>query len=113
MFSPDRIDEVYLDRLLAKCAEHLSLLAAPSMLDRIYDFDRTPSAQLIDVAQRSGARCRARRARMSGTAGPATVLAQADEVVITATPELANLRNAKNLVDTLTQAAAERSRRRA
>jgi len=30
-----------------------------------------------------------------------TTLARADDVVITATPELANLRNAKNLVDTL------------
>ena len=39
--------------------------------------------------------------RMSGTAGPRTTLTRADEVVITATPELANLRNTKNLVDTL------------
>ena len=29
VFAPERIDEVYLDRLLAQCAEHLSLLAAP------------------------------------------------------------------------------------
>src|SRR5690606_23961992 len=28
VFSPERIDEVYLDRLLAQCAERLSLLAA-------------------------------------------------------------------------------------
>ena len=38
---------------------------------------------------------------MSGAAGRRTTLTQADEVVITATPELANLRNAKNLVDML------------
>ena len=38
VFSPERVDEVYLDRLLAKCSEHLSLLAAPSTLDRVYDF---------------------------------------------------------------------------
>jgi pilus assembly protein CpaE len=43
VFSSDRIDEVYLDRLLASCAEHLSLLAAPSMLDKVYDFDPMPS----------------------------------------------------------------------
>src|SRR5690606_25441194 len=29
--SPERIDEVHLDRLLAQCAERLSLLAAPAM----------------------------------------------------------------------------------
>ncbi len=42
-----------LDRLLAKCAEHLSLLAAPSTLDRIYDFDKNAFAQILDSAQRS------------------------------------------------------------
>lgn len=100
LFSTDRIDEVYLDRLLATCAEHLSLLAAPSMLDKVYDFDPEAFTQLVDVAQRTA---------------PAVVLdvphvwngwtrrtlENADEVVIVATPELANLRNAKNMIDTL------------
>jgi pilus assembly protein CpaE len=40
VFSSDRLDEVYLDRCWRSCAEHLSLLAAPSMLDKVYDFDR-------------------------------------------------------------------------
>ena len=53
VFSPERIDEVYLDRLLAQCAEHLSLLAAPSTLDRVYDFDPDAFQQIIDTAQRS------------------------------------------------------------
>ena len=53
VFSPERIDEVYLDRLLAQCAEHLSLLAAPSTLDRVYDFDPDAFPQIIDTAQRS------------------------------------------------------------
>src|SRR5579863_2614766 len=30
VFSPDRIDTAFVDRLLAKCTEHLSLLAAPA-----------------------------------------------------------------------------------
>jgi pilus assembly protein CpaE len=100
VFAPERIDEVYLDRLLAQCAERLSLLAAPSTLDRVYDFDPEAFSQLIETAQRSA---------------PVVILdiphiwcgwskmtlTQADEVVITATPELANLRNTKNIVDTL------------
>ncbi|TIW64393.1 MAG: CtpF protein, partial [Mesorhizobium sp.] len=53
VFSPERVDEVYLDRLLAQCAEHLSLLAAPSTLERVYDFDPDAFSQLIDTAQRS------------------------------------------------------------
>ena len=40
VYSPDRLDEVFLDRLLSKCSEHLSLLAAPAMLDRTYELSR-------------------------------------------------------------------------
>src|SRR5580693_5156956 len=35
VFSPDRIDTAFVDRLLAKCTDHLSLLAAPATLDRV------------------------------------------------------------------------------
>ena len=38
VFSPDRIDTNFVDRLLSKCTDHLSLLAAPATLDRVYDF---------------------------------------------------------------------------
>ncbi len=100
VFSPERIDETYLDRLLAQCAENLSLLAAPSTLDRIYDFDPDAFTQIIDVAQRSAPIVVLDVPHVwSGWAK--TTLMQADEIVITATPELANLRNAKNLVDML------------
>ncbi len=100
VFSPERIDETYLDRLLAQCAENLSLLAAPSTLDRIYDFDPDAFTQIIDVAQRSAPAVVLDVPHVwSGWAK--TTLTQADEIVITATPELANLRNAKNLVDML------------
>jgi len=100
VFAPDRIDEVYLDRLLAQCAEHLSLLAAPSTLDRVYDFDPEAFSQIIDTAQRTAPIVVLDVPHM-WTGWSRSVLSQADEVVITATPELANLRNAKNLVDML------------
>jgi len=62
VFSPDRVDDILLDRLLAKCAEHLSLLAAPSNLDRIYDFDANAFSGVLEVAQRKIGRasCRER-----------------------------------------------------
>jgi pilus assembly protein CpaE len=100
LFAPERIDEVYLDRLLAQCAEHLSLLAAPSTLDRVYDFDTDAFAQIIDIAQRS-APLLVLDVPHVWNGWTRTTLTHADEVVITATPELANLRNTKNLVDTL------------
>lgn len=100
VFSPERVDEVYLDRLLAQCAERLSLLAAPSTLERTYDFESDAFAQLIDTAQRSAPLLILDVPHL-WTGWTKTTLMQADEVVITATPELANLRNTKNMVDTL------------
>ncbi|MEQ1937664.1 CpaE family protein [Mesorhizobium sp. CN5-321] len=100
VFAPERIDEVYLDRLLAQCAEHLSLLAAPSTLDRVYDFDSEAFTQIIDTAQRS-APMLVLDVPHIWSGWSKTVLMKADDVVITVTPELANLRNAKNLVDML------------
>ena len=100
VFSPERIDEVYLDRLLATCAEHLSLLAAPSTLDRVYDFDPEAFAPIIETAQRAAPMLILDVPHLWSGWSKNTLM-RADDVVITATPELANLRNAKNLVDML------------
>ncbi|SFN80812.1 pilus assembly protein CpaE [Mesorhizobium sp. NFR06] len=100
VFSPERVDEVYLDRLLAQCAEHLSLLAAPSTLERVYDFDPEAFAQVIETAQRS-APLLVLDVPHVWSGWTKSTLIKADEIVITATPELANLRNTKNLVDML------------
>jgi pilus assembly protein CpaE len=98
VFSPERIDEVYLDRLLAQCSEHLSLLAAPSTLERVYDFDADAFTQIIDTAQRSAPLLVLDLPHV-WSGWTKNTLMKADEVVITATPELANLRNTKNLID--------------
>ena len=100
VFSPERIDEVYLDRLLAQCAEHLSLLAAPSTLERVYDFEPEAFSHIIDTAQRSAPMLvlDVTHIRIGWSKN---TLIKADEIVITATPELANLRNTKNMVDML------------
>ncbi|ODT31303.1 MAG: CtpF protein [Kaistia sp. SCN 65-12] len=100
VFSPERIDEVYLDRLLAQCAENLSLLAAPSTLDRVYDFDAEAFSHIIETAQRS-APMLVLDVPHAWTGWTKNTLTKADDVIITATPELANLRNAKNMVDML------------
>lgn len=100
VFSPDRLDEVFLDRLLTKCSEHLSLLAAPSLLDRGYDFDRGAFQPLLEILQRS-APVAVLDIPHVWSDWTQTVLAEADEVVITAVPDLANLRNTKNLLDAL------------
>lgn len=102
VFSSDRIDDTFLDRLLAKCSDHLSLLAAPSTLDREYDFSASDFNQLIEVAQRSTPNVIVDLPH-AWTGWTREVLANADKVIITATPDLASLRNSKNLVDTLNE----------
>lgn len=100
VFAPERLDEVFLDRLLTKCSEHLSLLAAPSMLDRAYDFDRNAFHPVIEVLQRS-VPVTVLDLPHQWSEWTRAVISEADEVVITAVPDLANLRNTKNLIDAL------------
>src|SRR6478735_5741694 len=49
VFSPDRVDTAFLDRLLSKCTDHLSLLAAPATLDRVYDFGAEAFDSIFDT----------------------------------------------------------------
>lgn len=100
VYSPDRMDDILLDRLLAKCADHLNLLAAPSTLDRTYDFTQDAFNGVLEVAQRSSPMV-VLDLPHQWTAWTRHILSIADEVVITASPELANLRNTKNLLDKL------------
>jgi pilus assembly protein CpaE len=100
--APERLDDNFLDRLLAKCSDHLSLLAAPATLDRTYDFDEGAFEQVIDIAQ-SGVPAVVLDLPHAWNAWVKKTLFSADEVVLTVEPDLANLRNAKNMVDLLRQ----------
>ncbi|MBN9010924.1 MAG: CtpF protein, partial [Rhizobiales bacterium] len=100
--SQDRLDDIFLDRLLARCSDHLSLLAAPATLDRTCDFDEGAFTQIIDVAQ-GGVPAVILDLPHVWTAWMKRTLLAADEVVLTVEPDLANLRNAKNMVDLLRQ----------
>lgn len=100
VFAQDKMDAVMLDRLMSKAANHINLLAAPATLDRTYDLGERSFEQIIELSQRHV---------------PAVVLdiphvwtdwvrhtlGVIDEVVIVAEPDLANLRNAKNLADVI------------
>lgn len=102
LMSPERLDEVLLDRLLTKCSDHLSIFAAPVLLDREYDISVDGCDQVIDVV-RQNVPYVAVDLPHAWTGWVKSVLLQADEVVITAVPDLANLRNAKGIIDLLSQ----------
>jgi pilus assembly protein CpaE len=101
--SPERLDEVLLDRLLTKCSEHLSIFAAPVVLDRDYEITAEGCGQVIDVVRQHVPYVAADLPH-SWAPWTKSLLLQADEIIITAVPDLANLRNAKSIIDLLAQA---------
>jgi pilus assembly protein CpaE len=100
VFSPDRIDTAFVDRLLSKCTDHLSLLAAPATLDRVYDFSTEAFDSICD-ALRATVPCTVLDLPHQWTGWTRRTLIAADDILIVAGPDLANLRNAKNLMDLL------------
>ena len=100
VFSPDRVDNAFIDRLLAKCTDHLSLLAAPATLERVYDFGADAFEAIFD-ALRATIPCVVLDVPHQWTAWTKRTLVSADDILIVAAPDLANLRNAKNLYDLL------------
>jgi pilus assembly protein CpaE len=98
-----RLDELLLDRLLVSCSDRLSLLAAPAVLGKGYDFDEAAFEQMLDIARAHAPNVILDVPHM-WTAWTRRTLVSADEVVIVAEPDLANLRNAKSLVELLVQA---------
>jgi pilus assembly protein CpaE len=100
VFSPDRIDTAFVDRLLAKCTDHLSLLAAPATLDRVYDFGADAFDSIFD-SLRVTVPCVVLDVPHQWTGWSKQALSSADDILIVASPDLANLRNAKNIYDFL------------
>lgn len=95
-----RLDDVLLERLLTKCEDNLSVLTAPATLVRSYDMGESSFVPVIDLAQ-SNAPFVVLDVPHIWTSWAMKTLLDADEVVITAVPDLVSLRNAKNLVDLL------------
>src|SRR5471032_1075754 len=100
VFSPDRVDTAFVDRLLSKCTDHLSLLAAPATLDRVYDFGAEAFDSILD-SLRSSIPCVVLDVPHIWSGWTKRLLVSADDILVVAGPDLANLRNAKNMVDLL------------
>src|SRR5262245_53811750 len=84
VFSPDRVDHAFVDRLLSKATEHLSLLAAPATLERAYDFGTEAFDSIFD-ALRSSMPCVVLDVPHQWNDWTRHTLVSADEILIVAT----------------------------
>lgn len=98
VFAPERLDSNMLDRLLSRCSDNLTLLAAPAVLDRTLDLPEEAFDQLLDLL-RASVPCVVLDVPHVWSGWVRRALIGADEIVVVAAPELASLRNAKNLID--------------
>ena len=97
---PERVDATLMDRLLTKLGDKLSLLSGPGGVDRDATVDGNAIETILNVVRHSVPNVIVDVPNM-WTPWIRHTLLHADEVVITATPELASLRNTKNLIDLL------------
>jgi pilus assembly protein CpaE len=103
VFSAERLDTTVMERLLAKCTDHLSLLAAPATLDRVYDFGAEAFDAIFDTL-RLTTPCIVLDVPHQWSAWTRRILVGADDILIVAEPDLANLRNTKNMLNILKSA---------
>jgi pilus assembly protein CpaE len=100
VFSPDRLDTSFVERLLAKCTDRLSLLAAPASLDRVYDLGAEAFDSIFDT-MRMTTPCIVLDVPHQWSGWTKRALVGADDILIVAEPDLANLRNTKNKLTVL------------
>ncbi|SDK31589.1 MULTISPECIES: AAA family ATPase [Bradyrhizobium] len=96
----ERPDTALMERLLAKCTDRLSLLAAPATLDQVYDFGADAFDAIFDTL-RMTTPCIILDVPHQWSAWTKRALIGADDILVVAEPDLANMRNAKNMLNVL------------
>ena len=94
--------DALLDRLLVKCGDRLSLFSAPATLESDWDFSVDAFETVLEKVRRQAPMV-ALDLPHAWTPWVRRTLLSADKVVVTVTPDLACLRNAKNLFDLVRQ----------
>jgi pilus assembly protein CpaE len=96
----ERPDTALMERLLAKCTDRLSLLAAPATLDQVYDFGADAFDAIFDTL-RMTTPCIVLDVPHQWSAWTKRALIGADDILVVAEPDMANMRNAKNMLNVL------------
>ncbi|GJE25465.1 AAA family ATPase [Methylobacterium organophilum] len=102
VFAPERLDANLIDRLLSKCSDNLSLLSAPATLDRTIDLAEPALDNVVELL-RATIPVVVFDVPHQWTAWTRRMLIGADEIVLVSEPDLAGLRNTKNLLGLLQQ----------
>ena len=100
LMSPDRFDDAVMGRLITKATDRLSLFTAPATLDRTYNLDPETYVRVLDQVRSSVPFMVLDLPHIWSDWFKSTVI-QADELIVVAQPDLASLRNGKNLIDFL------------
>ncbi len=98
--APDRVDSTLVDRLMSKLGNKLSLLNGPGSVEKDMNIEAHSVETVLNVVRHAAPLIVVDVPNMWAPWVKYTLM-NADEIVITATPELPSLRNAKNLVDLL------------
>lgn len=100
LLTPDRTDEAVIARLLTKATERLSLFTAPASVNEEVEIDNAAYDVVIQAVRRSVPYVVIDLPHTWNGWLKETLVA-ADEVIIVAQPDLASLRNGKNIIDRL------------
>ncbi|MGB8601393.1 MAG: pilus assembly protein CpaE, partial [Rhizomicrobium sp.] len=98
--APERLDDVLLERLLTKHGTYLTLFTAPVLLDRELGGGIDAYEAVLDAARRSSP-CVILDLPSIWDEKIKALLIGADDIIVVTTPDLAALRNAKNIVEYL------------
>ena len=98
--APDRVDSTLIERLMSKLGNKLSLLNGPGSVERDMNIEAHSVETVLNIVRQAAPMIVVDVPNIWAPWVKYTLL-NADEIVITATPELPSLRNAKNLVDLL------------
>ena len=98
LLAPERADESVIERLLAKPTDRLSLFTAPATINQIMDIPDEAYSTVIEGVRRNVPYLVLDLPHMWSSWMMSTLIAS-DEVIIVCQPDLASLRNGKNMID--------------
>ncbi|QGZ96012.1 AAA family ATPase [Terricaulis silvestris] len=100
LMAPDRVDDVFLERVTTKQTQRLQMLTAPATLEREFELDPQSYEIVIERVRRTSPFVVLDLPHAWSSWIKHTLLA-ADDAIIVAGPDLASLRNTKNIIDLL------------